>query len=125
MFENAVLLVPTGVHTCELLLALFVSLSQCLPPEFSGRRLGSALAPGKGGGKPQGLTSKFINLGVRVETQLRCPHKSVAPGKGFLATLTMGNSGAYSGGRGISLGGVPCTPAYMRPAQRPLTGWGV
>lgn len=76
MFENSVLLVPTGVHTYELLLALFLSLSQCLTPEFSGRSLGSALAPGKGGGKHQGLKSKFINLGVWVEMQLRCPHVS-------------------------------------------------
>lgn len=51
---------------------------------------------------------------------LQCSHGSVAPGKGFLATLMIDSSGAYSRDwhRGPRQGGEPDTDSQLHPTPR-------
>lgn len=89
--------IPTGVHTCELLLALSLSLSVSVPRVFWPQSRHSS-GPREGRREASGTNKQVHQLECLVERHSQLPHRSVAPGKGFLVTLMMDSSGAYSGG---------------------------
>lgn len=103
--------------------------SQGLAPEsFWPVILATALAVwqalGQEGEKHQGLAPNFTIWGVQIEMHLQCLYRSVALGKGFLATMWV-DAREYMGRRMVSPGCVLSTPPHLGPAQRSLPDGGV